>query len=120
VPDNYRSGCSQPSIGLSTRPPNGVARERTQGAEGVCSPIGRTILTNQYTQSYQGLNHQPKCTHGGTQGSSRICSRGWTCGTSVRGEALGLMKALCHSVGEWEEGWDRGVSGGEMKKGDKI
>ena len=41
------------------RVPNEGARERTQGAEGVCSPIGgTTIWTNQYPQSSQGLNHQ--------------------------------------------------------------
>jgi hypothetical protein len=35
---------------------NGGARERTQGAEGVCSPIGRIIIsTNQYPQSSQGI-----------------------------------------------------------------
>jgi hypothetical protein len=34
----------QPSIGLSTGSPNGGARERTQGAEGVCSPIGGTTI----------------------------------------------------------------------------
>jgi hypothetical protein len=54
-------------------------------------------------------------THGGTLGSSRICSRGWPCGISVRGEALGLVKARCPSVGDChnrEEGvdmlWRRG------------
>jgi hypothetical protein len=50
------------------RVPKG-ARERTQGAEGVCSPIGETtIWTNQYLQSSLGLNHQPKKIHGGTHG----------------------------------------------------
>jgi len=38
--------------------PNGGIRERTEGAEGVCNPIGRTISTNQIPQSSQGLNHQ--------------------------------------------------------------
>jgi len=28
-------------------------------------------------QSSQGLKHQPDSTHGGTHGSSHICSRGW-------------------------------------------
>jgi hypothetical protein len=33
----------------------------TEGAEGICSPIGRTtISTNQTLQRSQGLNHQPK------------------------------------------------------------
>ena len=37
--------------------PNRGARERTKGAEGVCNPIGETIIwTNQYLL---GLNHQP-------------------------------------------------------------
>jgi len=26
--------------------PNGGVRERTEGAEGVCNPIGRTIISN--------------------------------------------------------------------------
>jgi hypothetical protein len=49
----------------------------TMELKGVCSPIGWTTKwTNQYPQSSQGLNHQPKSTHGGTHGSSCICSRG--------------------------------------------
>jgi uncharacterized protein YqcC (DUF446 family) len=44
-------------------------------------------------QSSQGLNHQFKSTHGGTHGSSRICSRGWPCQASMGGEALGPVKA---------------------------
>ena len=76
--------------------------------------IGRTIiLTNQTPQSSQGLNHQTKSTHGATHGSSHICSRGWFCQTSVGGEALGPVKALCSRVlrnaraerQEWVEGW---------------
>jgi hypothetical protein len=40
------------------RLPKRGTRERTQRAEGVCSPIGRTtIWTNQYPQSSLGLNH---------------------------------------------------------------
>jgi hypothetical protein len=26
----------------------------------------------------EGLNHQPKSIHGGTHGTSHICSRGWS------------------------------------------
>jgi hypothetical protein len=41
--------------------PNRRVRGRTKRAEEVCSPIGRTtISTNWTTQSSQGLNHQPK------------------------------------------------------------
>jgi hypothetical protein len=40
-------------------------RGRTEGAEGDCNPIGRTISTNRINQSSQGLNHQLKSTQGG-------------------------------------------------------
>jgi hypothetical protein len=81
--------------------PNGGVRGRTEGAEGVCSPIGgTTIWTKQYPQSSQGLNHQPKSTHGGTHGPSCICSRGWPCWTSMGGGTLGPLKAGCPSVEE--------------------
>jgi hypothetical protein len=39
---------------------NGGVRGRTEEVEGVCHTIGRTISTNQNSQSSQGLNHQPK------------------------------------------------------------
>jgi hypothetical protein len=49
------------------RVPYGGIRERTEGAEGVCKPIGRTTLaTNQTPQISQGINYQPKSTHGET------------------------------------------------------
>jgi hypothetical protein len=44
VPGKYRSGCSQISIGWNIGPPNGGARESTQGAEGVCNSIGGTTI----------------------------------------------------------------------------
>jgi hypothetical protein len=47
-----------------------------------------------------GLNHQPKKTHGGTRGSSCICSGGWPSQSLMGGETLGYVKALCSSVGE--------------------
>jgi len=57
--------------------PSGGVRERTEGTEGVCNTIERASLsTNQTSQRFQGLNHEPKSTHGGTHGSSCICSRG--------------------------------------------
>jgi hypothetical protein len=50
------------------RDPTGGVIERTEGAEGVCSPIGgTTIWTNQYPQSSQGVNHQPRKIHGDTE-----------------------------------------------------
>jgi hypothetical protein len=79
------------------------------------------------------LGTKSKSTHGGTHGSSRICSRGWPCWTSMGGEVLGPVKVLCPSVGEmpgpgsggmggWvgeqEEGM--GVFRGETRKGNNI
>jgi hypothetical protein len=106
------------------RVPNGGVRERTEGAEGVCNPIGRTTISNnQKPQISQGLNHQPKHTRGGTHGSSCICSRRWHCLASM---VLGSVKAQCPSVGECQSGWERsrrrgkGSSGGETGKRDNI
>ena len=63
---------------------------------GVCSPMeGATRSTGQTPWSSWGLDHQPKNTHGGTHGSSHICSRGLHCLASIR-EA----KAQFPSVGE--------------------
>jgi hypothetical protein len=80
-----------------------------------------------------GLNHQPKKTHGGTCGSSCICSRGWPCWSSMGGEALGPVKVLCSSIGDCQDqeagvgglmsrgrGEGMGVFGGEIRKGDNI
>jgi hypothetical protein len=62
-----------------------------------------------------------------------MCSR-LPCGTSLRGEALGIVKAQCPSVGglsgqgsgngwvsvQGDRGWDKGVFRVEMRKGGKI
>ena len=62
------------------------------------------------SQSSQGLNHQPKSTHGKTHDSSCICSRGWPSRSSMGGESLGPVKALCPSIGECQ-GQEVGVVG---------
>ena len=81
--------------------PNRGARERTKGAEGASSHKGGTTKwTNQYPQSFQGLNHQTKSTYGGTYGSSCICIRGWPYWTSMGEENLSPEDALFPSV--WE------------------
>jgi hypothetical protein len=73
--------------------PNGRVRGRTEGAEGDCNPIGRaTISTNWTLQSSQGLNHQPKSTHGGTHGSNYICNKGLPDMASRGGKALGPVE----------------------------
>jgi hypothetical protein len=46
---------------------NGGVRGRTEGAEGVCNPKGRTtIATNQTSQNSQALCHQPRSIYGRT------------------------------------------------------
>jgi hypothetical protein len=80
---------------------NGEARLRIEGAEEVFNPIGATISTSQTSKISQGLNHQPKSTHGGTHGSSCIDCRGWPCQASMGGEDLVPVKALCPSVGKY-------------------
>ena len=70
--------------------PNSGVRERTEGVEWVCNPIGRTTISpNQNPHNSQGLSHQQRS----TQGSSCICSKGWPCHISMGGEVLGPMKA---------------------------
>jgi hypothetical protein len=85
----------QPNIKLSMGSPmEGGVRGRTEGAEGVYNPIVRTTIpNNQNPQSFQGLNHQLKSTHGGTHGSSCICSRGLAYLASVGREPLGPVEA---------------------------
>jgi len=72
---------------------------------GVSNSIGRTtISTNLTTQSSQGLNHQPKSTHGMAHGSSSICSRELSYLASVGGEVLDPVEALmpqCKVMLEW-------------------
>jgi hypothetical protein len=106
---------------------NGVVRQRTEGAEGVCNTIGRTtISTNQTPQSSQGLNYQSRSTHGGTHASSSICNRGWPCWASMGGQALGFVKARCPRVGEFEGGemggfgWVGEHPHGSMRMGNGI
>jgi hypothetical protein len=80
------------------RQSSGTIRERTEVAEGVCQPIGRTIVsTNQTPQSSQGLNHQPKSVYvymgqcmAPTTSVAEDCLM-WL--ASVGGEMLGSVKA---------------------------
>jgi hypothetical protein len=93
VPDKYIGGCSQPSIAMITGSPMKELEKGLKELKCVCSPIGgTTIWTNQYPQSSQGLNHQPKITHGGTHDSSCMCSSGWPSWSSVREEGLGPVR----------------------------
>ena len=49
-----------------------------------------------------GTKPPTKYTHGGTHGSNHMGSRGWPGRTSMRGEALGFVKAHCPRVGEYQ------------------
>jgi hypothetical protein len=92
---------------------------RTKGAEEVCNPIGKTtISSNQTTQISQGLSYQPKCTLGGSHGSSRICSRGWRFLASMGGKAKGSREGSmpqCRGMPGQGGGWGNIliVAGGE-------
>jgi hypothetical protein len=84
---------------------NGGVRRRTEEAEGVCNPIGRTTLSMNQTppppRSSQRLKHQPMNTHQGTHGSSSLCSRGWPCLAPMgQEEALVPMENWCLNVEE--------------------
>lgn len=46
------------------------------------------------------LNHQPKSTQRGTDGSNCLCSKGMPYLASMGGEALGPVETRCLNVGE--------------------
>jgi hypothetical protein len=80
--------------------PDGRARGWNEGAGGDYKSIGGAVSTNWTLLSSQGLNHQPKNTHGRIYGSSCICNRGQPYQASLRREALGPVEARCPSIGE--------------------
>jgi hypothetical protein len=61
VPDIFRGGYSQKILWTESKVHNGRAKERTEEAEGVWNLIEEIITwSKQYSQSSQGLNHEPK------------------------------------------------------------
>jgi hypothetical protein len=107
------------TIGLSLVVPGEGDGEGTEGAEGVYSPIeGATVSTGKTPRSSRGRDHQPKNTHGVTDGTGHICDRRWPCWTLVGGETLRPEGVLCLSVGECQGGrmrvveWRGGGGGG--------
>jgi hypothetical protein len=55
-----QGGSSQSSTGLSLEVQDGRVGERTEGAEGICSPMeGAIVSTGQTPRSTWGLDHQP-------------------------------------------------------------
>ena len=100
VPKKYRSGGSQSSIGLSTGSP---MEELEKGPKSWRSlqPHRRNINMNQSVcPELPGTKPPNKEYTTRTEDFSCICSRVWPCRTSMRGKALGLVKAQCPSLGE--------------------
>ena len=86
-------------MGLNSRVPDGRDGKVTEEAEGVWQPHGGSNSVNRPDpQSSQGLDHQPKNTHGATHSAGHICGRGWPCWTSVGAEALKPKGVQCPSV----------------------
>jgi hypothetical protein len=111
VPEKYRRRCSQPSTGLGIGSPMKELEKGPKELKGFTAPQEEHQYELTSTpQSSQGLNHKPKSTHGGTHGSSYICSRRWPSQSLMGGEALVPVKALCPSVGECQ-GQEAGVGG---------
>jgi len=80
----------EPNLWTEQGDHNGVVRGQTEGVQGTHR---KNNNITRHPPSFQGLNHQPKNTHGWTHGSSYICSRGWPFWASKKGEALGPVKA---------------------------
>jgi hypothetical protein len=85
---------------MEHRAPN----ESTQGAKGVCNPIGGTAIWTSTPESYV---------------SSCACSRWWPSWPSMEWEALGLEKIICPNTGECQ-GQEAGVGGFGIKAGGKY
>jgi hypothetical protein len=88
-PDKYRGRCSHPTIELSL----GSLMEKLEKGlkelrEFVAPWREQQCQLSRLSQSYQGLDQQPKNPHSGTQSSGCICGRGWPCWTSVGAVAL--------------------------------
>jgi hypothetical protein len=87
---------------MDQRAPNGGARESTQGAEGICNPIGgSTIWTNQYPRELVSL--------AAYESEDGLVGHQW------KESPIGLANFICLSTGEcqgqevgvgwWGSGW---------------
>ena len=101
--------------------PNGGARERAKRS---LQPLWRN------NNMKQPVPLEPKSTHGGTHGSSFICSRGWLLWRrgplfweGSLSQYRGMLEEGSRSGWVGEQGdvvWDREIFGGETRNGDKI
>ena len=73
--DKYWEGHSHPAIKLSIESPNGELEKGPKELKAFAGPQEEQQWVPQYSQSSQGLNHQPNCTHAVTHGSKLIGSR---------------------------------------------
>ena len=96
MPGKYRSRCSQSSIGWNTGPLKKELEKVTKDLKG--------LATLWEDQQYEPTSTPQNCI------CSCICSRGWSSWPSVGGEALGLVKIICSSIGECQ-GQKAGVGG---------
>ena len=84
---------------MDHRTPNGGARESTQGAKGICNPIGgTTIWTNQYPHHPRAVSLVAYVAEDGLVGHH------W------EERPLGLVNFICLSTGE-HQGQEVGVRG---------
>jgi hypothetical protein len=112
VPDKYRGGCSQPTIGLSTGSPVEELVKGPKELKGFTVPLEE----QQYQPTRDPAPPPPELP--GTKPSTKKYT--WRdpwlqvhtlpCWTSVGGEALGPVKARCPTVGDYQ-GREAGVSG---------
>jgi hypothetical protein len=99
--DKYRGGFSQPNFGLSTGSPMEELDKGLKELKGFAVPWEeKQYQPTRTPKRSQGLNHQPRSTHG----SSCMCCRGLHCWPLVGGHAFGPGKAWCPSVEEFEGG----------------
>jgi hypothetical protein len=78
-----------------------------------CLPVGKGEDSSfcSFNAALKKYFYPPtKETHGGTHGSSCICSREWPNWSAMGGEALSPVKVLCPSIGECQ-GQEAGVGG---------
>jgi hypothetical protein len=90
---------------MDHRAPNGVARESTQGAKGICNPVGGTIWTNQYPPELVSLvaYESEDCLVGHQWKERPIHRANFICLSTgeSQGQEVGVGRWGSGFVGEW-------------------
>ena len=90
MPDKYRGGCLQTTIGLRAGSPMEELENGLKELRGFTAPCGeQQYQPARLPRAPRDWTTNQKGTHGETHGSVRICGRGWPCWMSVGGVALG-------------------------------